>query len=97
MYKQREEEGYSVTKLSLQSYLWLKNLACRTISAKFHCLQEDACGIGFVFGNWKQKLIQREEIKSMDDFFIVTESEKFLDLSQNRLVKGTARADAKVV
>lgn len=34
--------------------------------------------------------IQREEIKSKDDFLIAAESEKSLDLSQNRSVKGTA-------
>lgn len=44
----------------------------------------------------RNSFIQREEIKSMDDFLIAAESEKSLDLSQNRPVKGTAVAAAKV-
>lgn len=36
-----------------------------------------------------------EEINIMDDFLVAAESEKFLDFSQNRPLKGTARADAK--
>lgn len=38
----------------------------------------------------RNSFIQRKEIKIMDDFFNVAESEKSLDLSQNRPVKVTA-------
>lgn len=44
----------------------------------------------------RNSFIQREEIKSMDDFLIAAESEKSLDRSQNRPVKGIAIAAAKV-
>lgn len=54
------------------------------------------CGIDFVFGNWEQELLySKKENKELDDFLIAAESEKSLDLSQNRPVKGTAVASAK--
>lgn len=44
----------------------------------------------------RNSFIQRQEIKRMDDFFIAAESEKSVDLSQNRPVKGTAITAATV-